>query len=131
MVAELVRHGDPVEVDGLARRVFDAETHGPTRPHPRTPHTGFPGLVARRIWALADRFWDAAEGRVIPDPVRPAPHRHDSLTRSTSSPTRSSTPTPRSWSTITSTTGTTGTAGRPGSAALARQVNDGLRPRPA
>ena len=79
LVAELVRHADPVELDGLAQRLFEAETRGPTRPHPRTPHTGLPGLVARRIWALADRFWDAAEGRVIPDPVRPAPHRHDSL----------------------------------------------------
>ena len=29
--------------------------------------------------ALADRFWDAAEGRVIPEPVRPRPHKHDSL----------------------------------------------------
>ena len=28
---------------------------------------------------VADRFWDAAEGRVIPEPVHPAPHRHDSL----------------------------------------------------
>lgn len=79
LVAMLIEHDDPVELDRLARRVFEAETHGPTRPHPRTPHTGLPGLVARRIWALADRIWDAAEGRVIPAPVRPAPHRHDSL----------------------------------------------------
>jgi hypothetical protein len=79
MVEQLLRHGDPVTLDGLARRMFDAEIHGPTRPHPRTPHTGLLGLAARRIWALADRFWDSAEGRVIPDPVRPAPHRHDSL----------------------------------------------------
>ena len=79
MVGELISHGDPVTVDGLARRIFDAETHGPTRPHPRSPHTGMLGLVARRVWALADRFWDTAEGRVIPDPVHPAPHRHDSL----------------------------------------------------
>jgi hypothetical protein len=79
MVAELIRTGDPAQVDGLARRVFDAETHGPTRPHPRLPHIGLLGLVARRIWTLADRFWDAAEGRVIPEPVHPAPHRHDSL----------------------------------------------------
>lgn len=78
MVDGLIRHGDPVKVDGLARRVFDAETHGPTRPHPRLPHTGLLSLVARRIWTLADRFWDVAEGRVIPEPVRPAPHRHDS-----------------------------------------------------
>jgi hypothetical protein len=79
MVDLLIKHGDPVELDELAQRVFEAETRGPTRPHPKTPHTGILGLVARRIWALADRFWDAAEGRVIPDPVRPAPHRHDSL----------------------------------------------------
>ena len=79
MVAELIRHGDPRTVDGLARRMFDAETHGPTRPHPRTPHTGFLGLASRRMWALADRVWDAAEGRVIPDPVPAAPHPHDSL----------------------------------------------------
>ena len=79
MVAELVRHGEPAEVDGLARKVFDAETHGPTRPHPTLPHTGLLSLVARRIWAVADRFWDTAEGRVIPEPVHPAPHKHDSL----------------------------------------------------
>src|SRR5262245_60638627 len=79
MVGELVKHGDPTEVDGLARQIFDAETHGPTRPHPNSPHTGLFGLAARRIWALADRIWDTAEGRVIPEPVAPRPHRHDSL----------------------------------------------------
>jgi hypothetical protein len=75
----LIAHADPALLDDLARRVFEAEVHGPTRPHPRTPHTGLLGLLARRIWALADRFWDAAEGRMIPEPVRPAPHHHDSL----------------------------------------------------
>ena len=79
MVAELIQHGDPAEVEGLARHVFDAETHGPTRPHPYSPHTGLLGLVARRIWALADRFWDNAEGRVIPEVVHPSHHQHDSL----------------------------------------------------
>lgn len=79
MVGELVRLGDPVEMDGLAYKVFDAERHGPTRPHPTLPHTGLLSLVARRVWAIADRFWDAAEGRVIPEPVHPAPHKHDSL----------------------------------------------------
>jgi hypothetical protein len=79
MVEKLIRYGGPVEVDGLARRVFDAETRGPTRPHPRLPHTGLLGLVARRVWAVADRFWDSAEGRVIPEPVHPAAHRHTSL----------------------------------------------------
>ncbi len=79
MVRQLVEHADAVEVDGLARRIFDAESHGPTRPHPKSPHTGLPGLVARRVWAWADRFWDSAEGRVIPEPVPPRHHRHDSL----------------------------------------------------
>jgi hypothetical protein len=79
MVGELVRLGDPTQVDGLAYQVFSAETHGPTRPHPTLPHTGLLSLVARRVWAVADRFWDAAEGRVIPEPVHPAPHKHDSL----------------------------------------------------
>jgi hypothetical protein len=79
LVEALVRHGDPDMLDGLARRVFDAETHAPTRPHPILPHRGFLGRVARRLWSVADRFWDAAEGRVIPDPVRPQPHTHDSL----------------------------------------------------
>jgi hypothetical protein len=79
LVEALIEHDEPAHLDGLARRVFDAETRGPTRPHPYLPHTGIVSLVARRLWALADRFWDSAEGRVIPQPVRPVPHRHDSL----------------------------------------------------
>ena len=79
MVDALVRHADTEKVEGLARQLFDAERHAPTRPHPMLPHTGMLSPVARRVWAVADRFWDAAEGRVIPDPVRPATHRHDSL----------------------------------------------------
>jgi hypothetical protein len=63
----------------LAQRVFDAETRAPTRPHPHLPHTGRASLVARRLWAVADAIWDRAEGRVIPAPVHPVPHRHDSL----------------------------------------------------
>ena len=79
MVAELIRHGDMAEVDGLARKVFDAEKHAPTRPHPYLPHLGPLGRVSRRVWALADRFWDLAEGRDIGEPVPPKPHTHDSL----------------------------------------------------
>ena len=79
LVDELVGHGRPGTLDDVARRVFVAETHAPTRPHPRLPHTGPLSGLTHRIWAVADRFWDAAEGRVIPVPVRPAPHRHDSL----------------------------------------------------
>jgi hypothetical protein len=79
LVDALIRCGEAEELDGLAQRVFDAETRAPTRPHPHLPHTGRASLVARRLWAVADRFWDMAEGRVIPAPLKPIPHRHDSL----------------------------------------------------
>jgi hypothetical protein len=79
LVDKVIEHDDPDHLDGLARKVFDAETRGPTRPHPFLPHTGVMSLVARRLWAMADRFWDHAEGRLIPEPVHPIRHRHDSL----------------------------------------------------
>jgi hypothetical protein len=79
LVDALVRDDEPGDLDGLAQRVFVSETRGPTRPHPHLPHTGVVSLVARRLWAIADRFWDRAEGRVIPEPVHPVSHRHDSL----------------------------------------------------
>jgi hypothetical protein len=79
LVDALIRYDEPDNLDGLAQRVFDAETRAPTRPHPHLPHTGKASLVARSLWAVADRFWDRAEGRVIPAPVHPVPHRHDSL----------------------------------------------------
>ncbi|WP_148574979.1 hypothetical protein [Nocardioides caldifontis] len=79
MVEGLVEHGDAAEVDGLAQKVFEAEKRAPTRPHPHLPHLGVLGGVSRRVWAVADRFWDTAEGRVIDDPVPPKPHTHDSL----------------------------------------------------
>ncbi len=61
-------------LDALAERLHRAEKAAPSRPHPYTPHTGFPGLVARRIMHAVDSFWDAAEGRMVPAPVRP-PHK--------------------------------------------------------
>lgn len=79
MVDQLLEHADQAELDALPRKLFDAETHGPTRPHPVLPHTGLLGLVTRRIWSVADRLWDTAEGRVIPEPVKPKHHTHDSL----------------------------------------------------
>ncbi|MGA8211170.1 MAG: hypothetical protein WB441_15305 [Nocardioidaceae bacterium] len=78
-LVELLQDAEPERLDALARQLFDAETRGPTRPHPHLPHTGAAGRVARRVWAVADRFWDSAEGRVIPQPVRAPAHRHDSL----------------------------------------------------
>jgi hypothetical protein len=79
LVDALIQHDEPGDLDGLAQRVFVSETRGPTRPHPHLPHTGVVSLVARRLWAVADRFWDRAEGRVVPEPVHPLPHSHDSL----------------------------------------------------
>jgi hypothetical protein len=65
----------------LADRVYRAEVRAPTRAHPYLPHRGFLGHTARRVWAAADRFWDTAENREVPPPVRPHPkdHSHESL----------------------------------------------------
>lgn len=79
LVTELLPRLDPGEHGELARRVYQSEVRGPTRPHPLTPHTGVAGTLARRMWSVADRFWDSAEGRVIPEPVRPREHHGDSL----------------------------------------------------
>jgi hypothetical protein len=62
---------DGDELDRLAQRLHDAELAAPSRPHPYTPHTGLPGVVARRVMHLADRFWDAVEGRMVPEPEQP------------------------------------------------------------
>ncbi len=65
------------EAAQLAMRLYRAELKAPTRAHPHLPHTGIPGLLARRIWAVADRFWDTAENRAVPPPVRPHARRRD------------------------------------------------------
>ena len=65
---------DPAALTALADRLHAAERAAPSRPHPYAPHTGFPGLVARKILHAVDSFWDAAEGRMVPEPVRP-PHK--------------------------------------------------------
>ncbi|QIX28213.1 hypothetical protein ncot_17675 [Nocardioides sp. JQ2195] len=61
----------------LADRVYAAELHSPTRPHPFVPHRGVRGRVARRICLTVDHFWDATEGRMIPEPVKPHDRSHD------------------------------------------------------
>jgi hypothetical protein len=63
----------------LARRFIAAEERAPTRPHAYTPHTGWLGRVAHRIWRIADGFWDEAEGRIIPHRPAKPPARPDSL----------------------------------------------------
>lgn len=63
------------DLEQVAVRLQRAEKRAPTRPHPYVPHTGPLGSVARRVMHAADAFWDAAEGRMLPEPVRP-PHPH-------------------------------------------------------
>lgn len=79
LVASLVAALSLAEDDEIAARLFHAEVAAPTRPHPHLPHTGAVGALARRLAALADRFWDTAQGRVVPAPVVPRQHTHDSL----------------------------------------------------
>ncbi|HEU5036404.1 MAG TPA: hypothetical protein VFT70_05330 [Nocardioides sp.] len=61
---------DDEELDRLTLRLYHAELVAPSRPHPYTPHTGLPGLVARRVMHTADSFWDTVEGRMFPVPAR-------------------------------------------------------------
>ncbi|MDQ6524833.1 hypothetical protein RB608_14540 [Nocardioides sp. LHD-245] len=65
----------------LAQRLFRAERRVPTRPHPYLPHRGVPGRLARRVALRVDRFWDTAEGRMIPEPVRPHRSRDGRVTQ--------------------------------------------------
>ena len=77
MVEKLTAVLEPGQADGLATRVYRAELKAPTRAHPYLPHTGRVGVVARRIWAVADRFWDAAQNRSVPPPIRPRSKQRD------------------------------------------------------
>lgn len=76
LIDDLLGRFDPAELDPLALRLYHAELHGPTRPHPYSPHHGLTGKVARRILTTVDHFWDNAEGRMIPEPPHPH-HLHD------------------------------------------------------
>lgn len=49
----------------LASRLDAAERSGPTRPHPNSAHTGRFAHRVLGMWARADRFWDATEGRIV------------------------------------------------------------------
>jgi hypothetical protein len=70
------------DCDRLASKVLIEAQSAPTRPHPMTPHTGRLGAVARRVWRLADSFWDTAEGRVVPHRRKPPhPRRESRMTR--------------------------------------------------
>lgn len=74
-LAEHRQEGDP----DWGERLYHAELHAPTRPHPYVPHGGLRGKVARTVALHIDHFWDTAEGRMIPEPVRPHDRTHEGL----------------------------------------------------
>jgi hypothetical protein len=69
---------DDPQLDRLTERLRNSELAAPSRPHPYTPHTGPFGLAARRVMHTVDRFWDAVEGRMVPEPAR-APRKPPGL----------------------------------------------------
>ncbi len=68
LVEELELHRQDSDPD-WGERLYHAELHAPTRPHPFVPHSGLGGRIARTVAQRVDRFWDAAEGRMIPEPA--------------------------------------------------------------
>ena len=62
--------------EDLGTRLHHAELRAPTRPHPFIPHQGFAGRLARAVARRVDGFWDTAEGRMVPEPVRHHDREH-------------------------------------------------------
>ncbi|HJR90425.1 MAG TPA: hemerythrin domain-containing protein [Aeromicrobium sp.] len=79
LAQQLAARLSDTETCELADRFAAAAERAPTRPHAYTPHTGRLGRLSRRIWRIADGFWDEAEGRVIPHRPAKPPARPDSL----------------------------------------------------
>lgn len=69
---ELALATDLAEVDAdvdWSEKLYAAESTAPSRPHPHIPHQGPAGTVARAVARRVDAFWDAAEGRMVPEPA--------------------------------------------------------------
>ncbi|TNM36193.1 hypothetical protein FHP29_18580 [Nocardioides albidus] len=81
LVEDLTAVTSAQERDALAERLYRCERRVPTRPHPYLPHRGVSGRLARRVALRVDRFWDTAEGRMIPEPVRPRRRRDGRITQ--------------------------------------------------
>ncbi len=71
MAERALRSLDAVRIDELAAKLARVEPHEPTRPHPYQPHVGLLGAASRGVMRVVDGAWDAAEGRIIPEPARP------------------------------------------------------------
>ncbi|WP_125566890.1 hypothetical protein [Nocardioides baekrokdamisoli] len=70
MVTEM-ESADLGSFQALTDRLEHLETTAPSRPHPYLPHRGPMGHVMRRTMSRVDRWWDHAEGRFVPEVVRP------------------------------------------------------------
>ncbi|MBM9461705.1 hypothetical protein JK386_17540 [Nocardioides sp. zg-536] len=81
LVDELAAAITPADADSLALELYNSETRVPTRPHPHLPHQGVGGRMARGVASRVDRFWDAAEDRMVPEPVHPMRHRDGWVSR--------------------------------------------------
>jgi hypothetical protein len=75
LLDEEAARGDGDHQD-LGTRLHHAELASPTRPHPWIPHQGVVGHLARAVARRVDHFWDAAEGRMVPEPVRHHDREH-------------------------------------------------------
>ena len=64
LLHDLLDHLSAGERLHLGERLRNLEAHSPTRPHPHVPHSGKLAHTLRRVYARADRVWDALEGRV-------------------------------------------------------------------
>jgi hypothetical protein len=72
LARDLVEHRRDDDPD-WSQLLHLGELKAPTRPHPYLPHQGLPGRTARAVALRVDRFWDAAEGRMVPEPL----HHHE------------------------------------------------------
>jgi hypothetical protein len=78
LVGALTEALDDDRLEDLAERVRHVEPTEPTRPHPHQPHGGLMGRMSRRMMRTTDAFWDAAQGRIVPEPER-APKKKPGL----------------------------------------------------
>jgi hypothetical protein len=69
-LADALLAAEPDDPQDLGTRLHHSELASPTRPHPWIPHQGVVGHLARAVARRVDRFWDSAEGRMVPEPVR-------------------------------------------------------------
>lgn len=67
---------DPPPGEDLVTCLHHATLRAPTRPHPFIPHQGVPGHVARALARRVDQFWDSAECRMVPEPIRHRDREH-------------------------------------------------------